>query len=342
MTRPQGLNLSNPDANDVLTVLHAPGRRLAKVLHQEGTVGGYDRTRVMNGYTVPVANLAGLLDLLRRLLRRPECCVIRGELLAGNRATGIRRLLYTDKNTGEPPTVRDVPRRWLALDVEGVVPPPDLPAADLAGCACVALATLPPAFHAAACIVQASASHGLRPDLRLRLWLWLDRPTWGCELKRWLRDTPADPSVFGAVQPIYTAAPVLAPGMCDPLPTRLLFMPGRAAVAVPSPEMLAPPRRATTLQPEMHSMQAHRYARAALEAAAGRIVKAAKRHPTLIAEARNLARFVRAGLLSAADMRAGLARAAEAAGKSDADEVAACIDWGLSNPSIATLLGVRS
>lgn len=328
-------------ASDSLTVLHAPGRRLAKLLHSDGRVDGYDRTRTLDGCMVPVEGLAGLLLLLQRLLARPECCVIRGELLAGNRATGIRRLLHPDKNTGEPATVRDVPRRWLALDMEGVARPPSVCAADLPGCACVALATLPPAFHAAACIVQASASHGLRPDLRLRLWLWLDRPTWGRELRRWLRDTPADPSVFGAAQPIFTAAPVLAPGMCDPLPARLLFMPGRAAVAVPSPETLAPPPRPSTPPPEMRPLQAHRYARAALETAAGRIATAAKRHPTLIAEARNLARFVQAGLLTVADMRAGLARAAEAAGKDDAKEVAACIDWGLANPSSAPLPGVR-
>lgn len=330
------------NAPDALTVLHAPGRRLAKLLHPDGRVDGYDRTRTLDGYTVPVADLAGILAVLQRLLPRPECCVIRGELLAGDRAAGIRRLLYPDKDTGEPPSVRDVPRRWLALDMEGVALPPDVPAADLAGCACTALATLPAAFHAAACIVQASASHGLRPDLRLRLWTWLDRPAWGRELKRWLRDTPADPSVFGAVQPIYSAAPVLAPGMCDPLPARLLFMPGHPTVAVPSPETLAQPPRPIAPLPEMHTMQAHRYARAALEAATGRVTIAAKRHPTLIAEARNLARFVNAGLLTAADMRAGLARAAEAAGKDDADEVAACIAWGLSNPSTAPLPGVRA
>ena len=325
-----------------LTVLHAPGRRLAKLLHPDGRAEGYDRTRRMDAYTVPVPDLAGLLALLQRLLPRPECCIIRGGLLAGDRAAGIRRLLYPDKDTGDLPTLQDVPRRWLALDMEGLTLPPEVPAADLAGCARIALTTLPPAFHGCACIVQASASHGLRPDLRLRLWLWLDRPTWGRELKRWLRDTPADPSVFGAAQPIYTAAPVLAPGMSDPLPVRLLPLPGRPAVAVPPAETLAPPPRPATPPPEMHPMQADCYARAALEAAAGRIATAAKRHPTLIAEARNLARFVGADLLDAGDLRRVLTRAAEAAGKDDPAEVAACIDWGLDNPSSAPLPAVRA
>lgn len=335
--------MTAPDAQpDTLTVLHAPGRRLAKLLHPDGRADGYDRTRHMDGYTVPVPDLTGLLALLQRLLPRPECCIIRGGLLAGDHAARIRRLLYPDRETGDLPTLRDVSRRWLALDMEGVALPPDVPAADLAGCARTALATLPPAFHGCACVVQASASHGLRPDLRLRLWLWLDRPTWGRELKQWLRDTPADPSVFGAAQPIYTAAPVLASGMSDPLPVRLLSLPGFARVAVPPAETLAPPSRPATPPPEMRPMHADCYTRAALEAAAGRIATAAKRHPTLIAEARNLARFVAAGLLDACTLRRVLARAAEVAGKDNPAEVAACIDWGLDNPSSAPLPAVRA
>ena len=336
------MNAHTPDA---LTVLHAPGRRLAKLLHPDGRADGYDRTRTVNAHAVPVADLAAIGALLHRLLHRPACCIVRGGLLAGDRATGIRRLLYPCKRTGELPTMQDVPRRWVALDMEGIALPLDVPAADLAGCARVALATLPAAFRGAACIVQASASHGLRPDLRLRLWLWLDRPAWGRELKRWLADTPADPSVFGAVQPIYTAAPVLASGMADPLPRRLLALPGipaGATVPVPPPEALAPPPCAPTPPMEMHPMQADRYTRAVLEAAAGRILTATKRHPTLIAEARNLARFVNAGLLTTSDMRTVLTRAAEQAGKDDAAEVAACIDWGLDNPASGAVPVVRA
>jgi len=327
---------------ETLTVLRARGRRLAKRLHPNGHADGYNSPKHLDGFTVAVPDLAALLKLLQRLLPRPDCCVIRGELLAGERAEGVRRLLHLDRKTGDQPTIRDVPRRWLALDIEGVLLPHDVQPSDLSGCAAVALATFPPTFHGAACVVQASASHGLRPDLRLRVWAWLDRPTWGYELKRWLRDTPADPSVFGAAQPIYTAAPVLAPGMSDPLPERLLSLSGRARVVVPPAEVLALPLRPVTPPPEMQPMQGDHYARAALEAAAGRIATATKRHPTLIAEARNLARFVNAGLLDAGDLRRVLTRAAEAAGKDDPAEVAACIAWGLDNPSSAPLPAVRA
>ncbi len=144
------------------------------------------------------------------------------------------------------PTFRDVPRRWLALDVEGIPLPETLHPADLAGCCALALTRLPGAMQDAACIVQASGSHGFKPDMRLRLWFWLSRPTWGHELKNWFRGTPADPSVFGAVQPIYTAAPRMPAEMRDPMLCRLWFKPGQATVTVAPPQAPRPkPRRVT-------------------------------------------------------------------------------------------------
>jgi len=267
---------------------------------------------------------------------RADCCAIRGELLAGETAVGIRRLLHPDKATGDLPTLRDVPRRWLALDVEGVELPPDVPASDLARCAAVAFTKLPAELQGAACIVQASASHSFKPDLRLRLWLYLDRPVWGHELKRWLRGTPCDPSVFGAVQPIYTARPIFAGGLADPLPARLLALPGRPVVIVPAPELLAPtppPERApgaAVATPE----RTHVYVREALVRAAHRIgtTQHPGRHPAIVGETSRLARFVGPGLLSASVIADVVREAARIAGKDDPGEVASAIAWGLANP----------
>lgn len=319
-----------------ITVLRARGSiRLAKRRHPDGRIEDYDNARTLDGFTVPVPDLAAVLALLHRLVPRADCCAIRGELLAGETAVGIRRLLHPDKETGDLPTLRDVPRRWLALDVEGVELPPDVPASDLARCAAVAFTKLPAELQGAACIVQASASHSFKPDLRLRLWLYLDRPVWGHELKRWLRGTPCDPSVFGAVQPIYTAAPMFAGGMADPLPTRLLVLPGRPVVTVPAPELLAPPppkrpASAAVTPPE----RAHAYVRASLVRAALRISTAQHpgRHPAIVSETARLARFVGPGLLSATVIADVVREAARMAGKNDAGEVSAAIAWGLANP----------
>ncbi len=321
---------------DALTVLHSPHLRLAKRLRTDGEADGYDQAKTLDAFTVPVTGLADVLALLHRLLPRPSCCVVRGTLLHGDRAKGIRRLLHMDKKTGELPTFGDVPRQWLALDLDGVPMPDGLDPCDLAGCGAAGLAVLPSPFHGAACIVQASAQHGRKPGLRLRVWVWLSRPTWGAELKRWLADYPCDRSVFGAVQPIYSAAPVLARGVADPMPVRLLALPGLAVVDVPSPGALAPPPiatpdRAATLATPAH---ANRYVRAALERAASNIATAGEgnRHPLIVAETCRLARFVAPGLLAASVITEVVQRAARQAGKDDEGEIDAAIAYGLDNP----------
>ena len=209
-------------------------------------------------------------------------------------------------------------------------------ATDLAGCGAAALAALPKAFHDCACIIQASASHGRSPGLRLRVWVWLSRPTWGHELKRWLADAPCDRSVFGAVQPVYTAAPALAPGVADPMPVRLHVLPGRPVVAVPPPEALAPPPVALPQRSAVVISEAANtaYVRAALVRGAHRIstTPPGGRHPTIVGETCRLARFVADGHLTADAIARVVREAAKQAGKDDEAEVDAAIAYGLANP----------
>jgi hypothetical protein len=236
--------------------------------------------------------------------------------------------------TGDAPTLRAVPRWWLAVDVESIERPEHIRATDLAACAAAAAMPLPDSLRGAQCVVQASGSHGIKRDIRLRLWYWLSRPTTGNELKRWFRGTSADLSVFGAAQVIYTAAPIVADGGGDPLPERLTVLPGIACVPVPLPEMLAaPPRRAAAQVHLAGHLSANRYARAALVRAADRILRADKRHPAIVAECCSLARLVHAGMLAEGDLRAVIERAAQAAGKDDIDEISSCIAWGLAHAS---------
>jgi hypothetical protein len=334
------------DWSDRITILRAPGKRLAKLVRRDGTVCDYDSPYRFNACARNVAGLPDLQRLLTKLLVRSDCCVVRGELLAGESASGIRRLAYRDDETGDEPTMRDVPRRWLALDADGIERPKGTAAEDLLACADAAIDQLPRAFWRTACIVQASGSHGIKPGCRLRLWYWCDRPLSGIEAKRWLEGSPFDPSVFRTVQPIYTAAPLFADGRADHLPYRLIQWPGNDWLRCPSVEELAPPPPKPLPPPERVAVgeQADAYTRAALIAAANAIVNAGegKRHETIISESRSLARLVQGGLLTERDMRAVLARAAECAGKTDPDEVASCIAWGIANPSNATLPETRN
>lgn len=321
---------------DSITIIRSRrGKRLAKLIRPDGTVEDYDSAFLYDLIERPVADLRHLTELLRRLMARPDCAVVRGQITDPARASNVRRLAFRCKKTGDDPTLRPVPHSWLALDMDGAERPEDVPAHDLARCAEIAIQRLPAAFHAARCIVQASASHGIKPGCRLRLWYWLDRPAGNGELKQWLRGCPADPSVFRTVQPIYTAAPLFADGAVDHLPHRMIELPGDAAVAVPAPEALAPPApRPATALPAEGTIGASSYALAALTNSAVRVRQAGigQRHDTILREARSLARFIDARLLTERAVSDVLHNAGRDAGKPD-DEIDSVIEWAMEHPS---------
>ncbi len=323
--------------SDSITILRcARGLRLAKLIRADGVIISYDDTRTFDAWTVPILGLADIGDLLTKIIYQPRVCVVRGDLTAGGYVRRMRRLLHQDKKTGDNPTLIDVPHLWLAIDVEGIKRPAHVDPADLHACAFDVLRHFPRAFRTAACIVQASASHGLKPDHRLRLWFWLSRPITGAEAKRWLKGCPADPSIFNAAQCTYTAAPVFE-GCSDHLPQRLAAIAGTDAVAVPAPEKLAPsPRRQEKQIPDQDTPGANAYAQAILRNAGIRVSHAAEnsRHPTCMAQARKLARFVSAGILSASDVKDVMGRALAEAGKTKEEgEMIAC--WALDHEGVA-------
>jgi hypothetical protein len=236
--------------DDSLTILRAHRRRLAKVIHPDGTVTDYDQVKTVDLIEQPITDLEALRLLLMQLVQLSDRCVVRGKPAHPERCKGVRRLLYADGD--DAPTLVEVPRSWVAFDFDGLPRPDWIEPTDLLGCACVAIRKLPIEFHQAQFIVQATARHGIIPGLRLRLWAWLSRPVIRDELKYWLRNAPVDRSVFGPAQIIYTAAPVFLPGAADPLPNRIDVIPGDETVTVPSPKLLkppSPPSRCTDREP---------------------------------------------------------------------------------------------
>ena len=328
------------NGQDAITVLRARrGRRLAKVISAVKVVD-FDAAYTFDLFERPVADLAALHRILVVLLHRPDCAVVRGVPVDARRMTNVRRLAYRDLETGDEPTLGEAAHCWLALDVDGVARPDDTPPGDLAACGDLAIQQLPSAFHDARCLIAASASHGLKPGVRLRLWYWLDRPMAGAELKRWFQGAPADPSVFGSAQLIYTAAPIFADRVHDHLPTRLIARSGRDTVAVPAPTVLAPPPRPPCGPlPTPISGRAGAYAFAALQGATVRVARAGvgSRHATLIAAARSLARLVAAGLLTEQDVRTALGGAIIQAGKQP-DEADRAWAWAIAHPSTARVV----
>ena len=197
-------------------------------------------------------------------------------------------------------------RRWVAIDLDSVTPPKGLDmASELVG---FLVSLLPPQFSGADLVLQMTGSAGFKPGIRARLWFWLDRPTSSAELKRWFKGRPVDASVFGDVQLIYIARPVLE-GVDDPFPRRVFFLPGLKR-AIEVPDLPEPPR--PVVDPARVREHTSQYVEAALKRAKSAIASAAEgsRHETLNKEAFSLSRFVREGKLGEAELIASLSDAA--------------------------------
>jgi hypothetical protein len=194
--------MTSPDS---ITVVRARGRRLAKLVCPNGAVEGYDNARTFDLFTHAVPDLDALALLLTELLGRRDRAVVRGAIIDPARTRQVRRLAHPDPETGEAPTLREQPRRWLALDLDGLPLPAGIDARDLPACAEEARVALPPAFRDVCAVVTASASHGIKPGLRLRYWCWCDRLVSGTELRHWFRAEPVD-----------HGSPLALPTRCSP------------------------------------------------------------------------------------------------------------------------------
>jgi hypothetical protein len=174
-----------------------------------------------------VADLGEMSHELAVMSDFPSIMIVRGDPLA-HIDLSKPQLRRSNSSKPETNTLRDVPRSWLAVDVDDChVPEPLGLATRIVEAGRHVRALLPAEFHNAACVVSASASTGLAgPALaRLRLWFLLDRPIACADLHRWARGAraaghPVDPQVCLPAQPIYTARPLFE-GMTDPLPPAL-------------------------------------------------------------------------------------------------------------------------
>src|SRR4051812_3211641 len=178
----------------------------------------------------PVASLADVAAGLEVIRHDPTPFLGRGALLpearaalAANPQHRFRRAKKVSKS-GKAPTLAEVPRHWLMIDVDNY-PLPDH--ADLAADPEAAIETavhdlLPECFHDVAAFWQLSASAGFKPGvLKCHLFFWLAEPISNEDLKLYLHvHAPAvDRAPYNAAQPHYIADPIIEGGH-DPLPRR--------------------------------------------------------------------------------------------------------------------------
>ena len=233
---------------DTLTVLRSRDGVLTKRIWMSGASYHVEPFSAGTWYSVrsmPLASFADLVAALDDVSGDHGCAVIRGALLPHVDPGRCRRLSDRARH-GDAVTFAPAARLWLALDVDGVPEPDCLTfAAEPESGVEHVLGLLPPEFVEASCWWQATGSAGIKPGIRCRLWFWLSHPVSDAEAKGWLRGHPVDPSLYSPVTPHYTAAPILAPGVRDPMIRRSGVRQGLAdTVEVPA------------VLPEVHALAA--------------------------------------------------------------------------------------
>ena len=221
--------MSNSTAYE-LTILRPAGPgRVFKRIRADGRVEAADRVRKFIHSVENVDTPELLLDVVRRA-SASNSAVIRGAA-ATDRQPLIRQI--SDVRDRGDEGFRDLPRGWLALDVDKLVLPPMTDwRTDLAGVVEYAIGVLAEAFHDAKIVFSLTASHGLEFDglkrwnggytdnVRLRLWVLLDRPIDARTAEAWTAAMDPrlglDTAICRAVQLNYTARPRCDDGT-DPL-----------------------------------------------------------------------------------------------------------------------------
>ena len=207
-----------------LTVLRSRSGVLTKRIALSSTAGwrvvGFSAGAWFSVHERPLGSFEELAERLEHIACNSRTAIVRGRLRSGVDRRSCRRL--SDRTThGEAVTFEAVPRRWLALDIDGVPEPACLTfAAEPEEGVAHILGLLPAEFADASCWWQATGSAGIKPGIRCRLWFWLSRPVSDAEAKCWLAGCPVDGSLFTAVALHYTAPPILAPGTPEPVVRR--------------------------------------------------------------------------------------------------------------------------
>jgi len=217
------------ESADFLTVLECvPGQRAAKLYTDVSQPpSAYDAGFLYTPIEVPVSSLDDIAAALEALRQDARCHIIRGKLKPDWPAGLVarRKRDHGDK-LGAP--FEEAEHWYFSIDADKSTTPFD--ADDRVGCVEAWRATLPPGLREAALVFQFSASQHLSPTVRGHATFWLDEPLGGATLKLWAERHGFDSTVYGAVSVLYTADPLFAEGLEDPIhPRELVRLPGGVA-----------------------------------------------------------------------------------------------------------------
>lgn len=207
-----------------LTVLTTLGINAVKTFTRiaDGSVQveGYGRAKT---FTAGEIELDDRGKWLRRLATKSESFVVMGEPVDWKEGEKKRRL--SSERDGDDPTLVDVPRIWMPVDVDKLDFKP-MAAIDDGETLCLeVLNRLGLRGHQA--LWHLTNSHGFERKRRIRLWLRLSKPATCATMKEYAKqrwgdgaDSLVDLVVYRPAQPIYTGDPILV-GVDDPVEQRV-------------------------------------------------------------------------------------------------------------------------
>jgi hypothetical protein len=188
---------------------YSPKLILCKTVYPSSEVA-YDNVKYYTFFNRPVQHLQDLFELIKYLLARPQCCVIRGVCVDDTKIRQ-RRLFHDDRVTGELATVIEENQNWFALDIDGY----DNSSGDLRQDAVKVLLAL--GLSNVEAFAIPSAGYLRKPGIHIRLFLWNSVRVSCIALKKHFSQYKGvvDTALFGPIQPIYIARPRFI-GLSDP------------------------------------------------------------------------------------------------------------------------------
>jgi hypothetical protein len=197
-------NISDWPSNTITIACAVDGKRLTKIIYPTGE-RAYDNAYYYKFFSREVCDLPDLLNYVKLLLGKTDCCLIRGIVKDDSRPRQ-RRLFH-----GDDATVIEQDQNWFALDIDGY----GNSSGDLRLDAKQILLALDLANVEAFAIP--SAGYLRKPGIRIRLFLWNQVKVNCISLKKHFEryKSVVDLALFHPIQPIYTARPVFS-GCVDP------------------------------------------------------------------------------------------------------------------------------
>ena len=224
------------NAADKLTIIRVSSDRivLAKRIARDQVTGkvtilARPDARFFSVKQVEVDGIDAMAAVLTGLEADTRAAVIRDEPKGGINWHRTQR-----RSKGKDATFDPVPRRWIAIEFDSVVPPDHVDPLNWDEAVEFCLSLLPPELERGRCWAAFTSSAGFKPGIRMQLWFWLDRSLAKPEIIAWLADTGADLGQYDNVKMRFVARPVFGPGVADPIQRRSGIWRGEdATVEVP-------------------------------------------------------------------------------------------------------------